>query len=269
MRNKNQRLSSKELVLIRTLTNEGRSLNYLSKLIGVGKPTIYYQVRKFKPRIRKDFLINLNDFQIGELIGAFAGDGTYFHKEYNPKIGGDSHYKIRYCLSSLTDIPYSKYLLKLLRKLGLNPYIIKKKNGNGIELTINSKSLIEFIQKFLIWDKDKTFSIRLRESIENYSDEFLRGFARGLMDTDGFLNPGNAVCACISERLIDNLASIFTRFDMEITRTSLKRGGNRRELFFVRVKRKSLNRYAEIISFSNEDKHNEMLSILGKDLKER
>ncbi len=264
VRYKNQRLSSQDLLLIRKLTDEGKSLNYLSGLIGAGKPTIYYQVRKFKPRIKKDFIVNLNDFQIGELIGAFAGDGNYYHRKYDYKINKSSHYKIRYRLSSLTDIHYANYLIRLLKKLGLNPYIIKKKNGNCIELTVNSKSYIEFIQKFLIWEKDKTYSIRLKENLESYSNDFLRGFARGLMDTDGFLNPANSVCVCISERLIDNLSDIFIKFDMEITRTSVKRGENRRELFFVRVKRKSLEKYEESIGFSNEYKKKALIRILGK-----
>ena len=264
MRVKNQRLSQEELILIRRLTNEGKSLNYLSNLIGVGKPTIYYQVRKFKPRIKKDFVVNLNDFQIGELIGAFAGDGTYYHSKSDRR----SHHKIRYCLSSLTDIPYAKHLMQLLKGMGLNPYIIKKKDGNSIELTINSKSFIEFIKEYLKWDNDKTFSVRLRPLIDSYSDEFLKGFARGLMDTDGFLNPGNAVCACISKELIDNLDSIFRRFGMEVTRKSLKRGGNRRELFFVRVRRKSLLQYSRVIGFSNTYKKKRLMRLLGKDLKE-
>ena len=254
MRNKNERLSSEDLLTIRQLTNEGKSLNYLSKLMNLGKPTIYYQVRKFKPRIKKDFIVNLKDFQIGELMGAFAGDGNYYHD----KVG---KHRIRYFLTFSKERDYANYLTNLLRQLNLNPHIIERDNSVLI-VTINSKEYIEFIRTYLTWEEDKTFTIRLKKDISAYSDEFLRGFARGLMDTDGFMNASNAACACISERLIDNLSDIFSKHNLEITRSTLVRGGNTRPLHFVRVRRNSLDNYSKYIGFSNSSKIESLKKIL-------
>lgn len=118
MRIKNQRLTKDEILTIKKLTYEGKSLNYLSKLLDLDKTTIYYQVRKFKPRIKKDFVVNLNDFQIGELIGAFAGDGNYSHKEYDKNFPKrSSHHKIRYSLTFSKEKEYADYLKRLLENV--------------------------------------------------------------------------------------------------------------------------------------------------------
>ncbi|MEK6910331.1 MAG: hypothetical protein AABW82_01005 [Nanoarchaeota archaeon] len=263
MRIKNERLSSDDLQLIRRLTDEGKSLNYLSKLMNLGKPTIYYQVRKFKPRIKKDFIVNLNDFQIGELIGAFAGDGNYYHNSYDPKFPKKTNqHRVRYFLTYAKEADYAEYLKNLLIKLNLNPCIME--NKSVFIVNISSKEYIEFIKSYLIWEKGKTFSIRLRKEISEYSDDFLRGFARGLMDTDGFMNTANAACACISEKLMNNLADIFIKNNLEITRRVLARGGNTRPLHFVRVRSISLYNYKELIGFSGSGKMNYLNKILEK-----
>ncbi|NCO11018.1 hypothetical protein CO038_04220 [Candidatus Pacearchaeota archaeon CG_4_9_14_0_2_um_filter_39_13] len=264
---KNRRFSTEEILLIKRLTDEGKSLNYLSRLFSVGKSTLYYQIRKFKPRIKKEFLVRLSDFHIGELIGAFAGDGNYSHQRYDRRFPSrPTHHRIRYFLTFSKEREYAEYLKNLLAKLNLNPYIMNR-NESVLILTVNSKEYIDFIKTYLTWDKDKTFSIRLKKNISEYSDNFLRGFARGLMDTDGFLNPGNAVCACISKELINNLSEIFTSFDLNIKRRVLIRKGNSRPLYFVRVRRKSLERYGDVIGFSNKAKAQSLDNIINGDRK--
>ncbi len=267
MRLKHQRLSSEELLLIRKLTDEGKSLNYLSNLIKVGKPTIYYQVRKFKPRIKKDFIVNLTDFQIGELIGAFAGDGNYSHKGYDRNYPRKSiQHRIRYFLTFSKEREYANYLKGLLANLNLNPYIVER-DKSVLIVTVGSKEFINFIKEYLVWESDKTYTIRLKKRISEYSDDFLCGFARGLMDTDGFLNSGNVACACISKELINNLSDIFTKFNMEITRTMSDRGGNTRRLHFVRVRSKSLIEYSKFVGFSNAHKINSLTKLLERKIR--
>lgn len=255
-RNKYARLNSEEKENIKKMTLEGKSLRDIVRETGFGITTIYYQVRKFKPKQQKDFIVNLQDKEIGELIGAFAGDGNYHYEKYN--------YRVRYCLSLITDKDYANYLRDLLRKFNLNPYIITRKKDNSINLTIKSKAYINFIQKFLIWEKDKTFTIRLKNELNEYSEEFLQGFARGLMDTDGFLNEGNAACGCISQQLMNNLADIFKKFDIDFSRTSRKPYGNNRELFLVRALRTGLKNYSNSVGFSNNYKREKLYKILNK-----
>jgi hypothetical protein len=264
-RNLHQRLSKEDILSIKKLTDDGKSLRYISKTLSLGITTVYYQVRKFKPRRKKDFVVNLPEEKIGELIGAFAGDGSYYYSLNDGKdIKKGGQYKIRYHLSLKSDKPYAEYLKRLLAKLNLNPHLFVREDNNTIDVAVSSLSYINFIKKYLKWDKDKTFSVRLKNNLNNYSDNFLTGFARGLMDTDGFLNPGNVVCACISKDLIDNLSGILKKFDLIITRRVLERGGNRRPLYFVRVRRESLDKYNKLIGFSNNYKNKKIKEVLKK-----
>ena len=263
MRLKNQRFSSEELLLIRKLTDEGKSLNYLSQLMKVGKPTVCYQVRKFKPRIKKEFTVNLDDFQIGELIGAFAGDGSYSHRKYDNKFPQkSSHYKINYFLTLSKEVGYASYLRDLLVSLNLNPFFSYSSKG-GISIGVNSKEYFEFIINFLIWDDNKTLTVRPRKDLQ-YTDQFLKGFARGLMDTDGFVEISNVSCACISQELIHNLTEIFDKYSLKYKLTRKEREG-RHTLFLVRVYRESLEKYKELIGFSNLHKLNSLNKILIKE----
>lgn len=265
MRLKNQRFSSEELFLIRKLTDDGKSLAHLSQLLCVGKPTIYYQVRKFKPRIKKDFIVNLEEFQIGELIGAFAGDGSYVCCLNDKKdMNRGRQHRIRYHISLRDEYPYAEYLASMLKQINLNPHLFNSEKRGVVDVQVSSVEFISFIKEYLIWERDKTLTVRLRRNILEYSDIFLRGFARGLMDTDGFLNTSNASCACISLELINNLSDIFKKFNLEITRTVSIRGGNTRPLHFVRVRRKSLDDFNKFIGFSNSHKKMRLNQILAK-----
>lgn len=262
-RKKNQRLSPKEISLIRSLTFDGKSLNYLSRLLGVDKTTIYYQVRKFKPRIKKEFNpTGLTDYQIGELMGAFAGDGNYYHQSYNRDFPKRSNqHKIRYFLTFSREKEYADYLFSLLKGLNLNPHTYSV-DESVLVVFVNSKDYIEFIKKYLIWESDKTFTIRLKNPINSYPDSFLKGFARGLMDTDGFLNTSNAACACISSSLMDNLSEIFTKFKIDHSKTLTKRYGNQRDIVYVRAFRSTLNRFNDEIGFSSPHKQMTINNIL-------
>jgi len=244
-RKKHQRLSKEEKENIRKMTLDGKSLNQIVSLTGLGKTTVYYNVKDLKPRQWRELIINLPEEKIGELMGAFAGDGSYYH----PK-NGSSH-KIRFSLSISKDMAYAKYLIDLLKKLNLNPFLYKKEKENGLDIIVNSKKFINFIFLFLEWKGKRTYSIMLKHELKEYSNEFLRGFVRGLMDTDGYVERSNVSCGVVSEGLIKNLTQIFDKFNIKYKFSIKKREPLRRNLFLVRVYRDSLNKYYLFFGFSN------------------
>jgi hypothetical protein len=81
-------------------------------------------------------------------MGAFAGDGSYYHLGYGN--GGGSHH-VRFSLSISRDMQYAEYLIDLLKRLNLNPFLFKKEKENAMDVAVNSQDFIEFIKKFLIW----------------------------------------------------------------------------------------------------------------------
>ncbi len=261
-RRKHQRLSKADRLLIKDLTKKGRSLRHISKIIKVGITTIYYHVRKFKPKQRKEFIVPLSDEKIGELIGAFAGDGSYYYS-INDKnnLGKGGQHRIRYHLSLLDDMQYKSYLRELLIKLNLNPHIIIRKDYNSIDIAVSSLSYLNFIKTFLFWKGKKTYSVRLKRKVNTYSLGFLSGFARGLMDTDGYVEISNVSCACTSKELIKNLAKIFDIYGLKY-KISLKKRLNRKDLYLIRVYRNSLEDYNSFIGFSNKYKQDDLNSLL-------
>jgi hypothetical protein len=264
---RNARLSLDTIKLIRDLTNSGKSLRHISKEIGINITTIYYQVRKFKPKIKKEFVANLSDFQIGELIGAFAGDGSYYHVKCVSPLWSSSQHKIRYHLSLKSDKQYANHLFILLKRCSLNPFKITRKECSRLDILINSKELIIFIKKFLIWEGKKTYSVRLTKRLNSYSIEFLKGFARGLMDTDGYVEISNASFACASEKLIKDLTLILDSLGIKYKLSKKVREG-RHDLFLVRIYRESLQNYLDLIGFSNKYKLKALENIINKNRKD-
>tara|TARA_Y100000034_G_C6806195_1_gene362002 strand:- start:353 stop:1033 length:681 start_codon:yes stop_codon:yes gene_type:complete len=220
-------------------------------------------VRKFKPKQKKDFVCNLSDFQIGELIGSFAGDGNFYYSSH----GRSGHYRIRYYLSYKDDMDYSKYLSHLLEMMNLrtNTFFKKYKGKlSVIELVVRSKDFYKFIRKYLIWEGKKTYSVRLKSYINGYSDDFLRGFVRGLMDTDGFVEISGVAFGVVSRDLVLNFEAILSKFNIG-SKLSIKPGkGNCKDCYLCRIPRRYLELYNEIFGFSNLRKINSLMKILSK-----
>lgn len=257
-RKKFERITTNQKEILKKLALEGKSLNEINKETGMPKTTIYYHVKKYKPRQWRSIIVRLSDNEIGELMGAFAGDGSYCLSMH----GRSYHHKIRYSLSLLKDYKYALHLIRLLKKLNLNPHLCKKEKGNGLEVLVHSKPYLNFIREFLEWSGKKTYSVHLKKDVSKSNSDFLRGFARGLMDTDGFVEISNVSCGCTSKMLIKNLTEIFDKFEIRYKLTKRKREPNRRDLFLVRVYRDSLERYKDLIGFSNEYKSIALKKIL-------
>lgn len=264
-RNKFQRLNQEERENIRKMTLDGKSLNKITKLTGLGKTTIYYNVKDLKPRQWRKLIVSLPDKKIGELMGAFAGDGSYYHAGY---LKGNCHHNIRYSLCISRDMEYAMYLMDLLKKLNLNPFLYKKLKENAMDISLNSKEYISFIHEFLEWDDVRSHSIRLKFSVKNYNPDFIKGFARGLMDTDGFVEVSNVSCGSTSERLIKNLAEIFDKFRLRYKISVKIREPLRKNLFLIRVYRDSLEDYKKMIGFSNPYKLQKLNKILNNGVAE-
>lgn len=248
MKNKYQRLSKKEKETIKKMTLDGKSLNQIVNLTGFGKTTIYYNIKDLKPRQWRKLIINLPEEKIGEIIGAFAGDGSYYYSKN--KNGGGKHV-IRYSLSISRDMQYVEYLINLLKKLNLNPFLYKKEKENALDIAVNSKELIDFIHTFLCWEDKRTYSIRLIKELDKYNEDFLKGFVRGLMDTDGYVEVSNVSCGVVSKGLIKNLAQILDKFNLKYKLSTKIREPLRRNLFLIRIYRNSLDKYYNLIGFSN------------------
>ncbi|MBD3155615.1 MAG: hypothetical protein GF368_03080 [Candidatus Aenigmarchaeota archaeon] len=118
------------------------------------------------------YLDKLSDKELGYLLGFFLGDGyLYYYKS--------GHYVVEFYLNSKKDIKIKSYIVLLMRKIGLKPFLIKDRRFNSIRIKVNSKKLFKFIRKEMNLIKNY-----------NYTLNQLIGFVSGFIDADGYVENG-------------------------------------------------------------------------------
>lgn len=227
---------------------EGFSLKHISKVTGLNKTTIYYHTLKQFGRKYRLIIVSDNKENVGEFIGVFAGDG-YFNKD---KTG---HYKTSITISIKTS-EYIKHLeLIFINLFSKSPLIIKRSKYNAVDLRYDSKEIYKLIRKYLFWEGKKHSSVRLL-TIE-HEKEFLIGFLRGCLDTDGHVqkNYKRMYFSTTSISLANQISSILINFGFEnrILITRDKRP-NKKVLYNVRLLGNEAIRLIKMIKPGNPSK---------------
>lgn len=174
-----RRLTSEEKNKIKLLVKEGVSLNKISKVMHLSKTTVYYHFRRLKgmtikrPRIHFD-----SKRELGEVIGLFAGDGSL---HFEPKNYG---YLIRVHFG-IDNVGYLNHVKSLYEK-NFGKIFNAKSDGKGnLIIETKSKDIFLFFHDFLNFkNQEKALTVSLKNKYENHN-EFLIGFLKGLLDTDG------------------------------------------------------------------------------------
>lgn len=124
---------------------------------------------------RKYVILPEHSNDLAEFFGIMIGDGG---------INNDWQFKIT--LNSVSDIKYSKYIMKLIEKLfHSKPKFFKKKIGNAIDVYLNSVTVVDFlVDNGLVRGNKLKQGLRIpRWIFENR--EFSIKCVRCLFDTDG------------------------------------------------------------------------------------
>lgn len=159
---------------------DGKSLSQIIKFTKIGKTTIYYYMRKIKGRKYSLIKLNLEDKEIiGEAIGIFAGDGYYAYD----KKRWDRRIKIFFNKNENNVI---KYYQKSFEKLaGKAPSIIVSGPINIMQM--HSGEFCDFILSYVKFGQRKVATIELKDKKLLKEKSFVRGFLRGLIDSDGYV----------------------------------------------------------------------------------
>lgn len=194
-----KRFSNAEKRLIIKLLKKEKSLSFIAKEFNVGKNTIFYYRKKLLGLKIKKVIINLsNERLVGEFIGIFAGDG-YFQKDvrsYSYKIKIFFNKNEKNLVDYYYDVIYSIFG-KFPRKYFSN---------SMITLELSSKQVIEFIKNYLRWDGKKSKTVFLVNPPESYSKNFIIGFIKGLIDSDGYVRKDRPEIyfGTVSQKLFQN-----------------------------------------------------------------
>ncbi|MEK6910918.1 MAG: LAGLIDADG family homing endonuclease [Nanoarchaeota archaeon] len=162
------------------LIKSGRSLNQIIKETGMGKTTIYYYIKKIRGRKYKSIKLNLsNDELIGEIIGLFAGDGYYLNNENR------YDYRIKIFFNSKENKLIEYYRNSFYKLTGKFPGVVRSRSVKIMQMS--GKILCNFVLGYLSFSNRKTATVALKDKSYYKNKEFMRGFLRGLVDSDGYV----------------------------------------------------------------------------------
>ncbi len=236
-----KKILPKELVRLKSLVEEGKSLNQISQILARGKTTIYYHFKKIKGRTFEPINIVLNnDELIGEFLGLFAGDGSLFKTT-------NYHYRTYLHFNSTEEIFVHDLIENVLVKLfGKEPMVFTRKNA--INLCYYSKNIHKFIREYLEWDPDrpKTYSVRLKN--KDHSVDFIKGFIRGSLDSDGYLSSNRISFATVSTGLKDNIVDFLIKLEIiPSVRLYKEKRSNRVDIYHISILKKDHEKFLRII----------------------
>jgi hypothetical protein len=204
-----KRLSESQKSSLNKLIHENKSMRQISRELKLSHTTVYYHTRKARGLQFKhpDFSV-LKSAEIGELMGAFAGDGSYYLSKYGR---GGNHFVKFYFESS--DLLYINRIHGLLKKCGLNVFFCRVGKKRCTCLSVSSVDLISFIKIYLDWSGKKTYSVHLKGA--PYQDhDFARGFLIGAMNTDGYITEKVLSFSSTSEGFARDVSNVLKKLEI-------------------------------------------------------
>lgn len=230
------------------LIQKGESIPKISKQLNVAKSTIYYHYKKIKGRKFSLTRIPKDDKVLGEFVGAFAGDGSFFHGK---KTG---HYTIKFHLHGKDDHEYYLYLERLIKNNFNKKLRVYRPKKNQLELSLYSKEIFKMLNYFLILE-GKTKNVCLKGNIDDYSDDFLKYFLRGLFDTDGGVNKYRIMLKTISKNLMEQASRILFKFLIphKLIKITDPRP-NCQDCYQITIRKSYIKRFSDEIGLSNPRK---------------
>ncbi len=142
---------------------------------------------------------NVKDKERGYLLGLFVGDG---YMNYNKK---DRHYRVEFHLNSLRDREIANKLCGILKKLGLNHFIFKDKRFNSVRIRVNSKPMMNFIEKSV----SALYSKKL-------STNYKLGFLSGFIDAEGYVNNGEILLTQKEKKTLQLVKNICHSMNIQV-----------------------------------------------------
>ncbi len=233
-------MTKKEKEKLFRLIKQGKSLNEICKEMRLKKTTAYYYVRKIRGRKIKPVVIDTSDEEkIGEFIGVFAGDGSYFYDK--------KRFKHVICISfNRKERFIAEYYANVIEKIAKKPYIYYRKNV--VVVRVVSKEIISFIKNFLEWNGKKAHTVSLKKNVNKLSTKFLIGFLRGLIDSDGYVRKGRKEIyfGSVSEKLIHNFTKILDLFHFKYKVYKQTKGINK-HFYKVRIANEEVDKFCRLV----------------------
>ncbi len=178
--------------------------------------------------------------ETGEICGIFAGDGSLDKRKPFVRI-----------YLSLDEKDYAYYIARLLAKLIGRPIKIRRDKKNVFIVYVLSEELVNLIKKHLTWNDNKGRTIRLRNL--KHKAPFIKGFLKGLLDTDGCTNQGSVEFSTVSKKLVYQISQSLKSlgFEFKICSWEYQWRNERRPAYKVFLKTVESKRLVESLKPNN------------------
>ena len=172
-------------------------------------------------RERRIVVTALSKKELGYIFGVFCGDGYLYHDKKQ------RHYNVEFYLNSERDKDIEKYLIFLLKRLGLKPALFKDKRFKCMRIRCRCKDFFNLLKKF----ERKMLSEK----------EFVIGFISGLIDADGGIssksymrisNTNKKLIKC----MINILKKLGVRYNIKTVRYEKKKWSDLYRIYISREK---------------------------------
>ncbi len=173
-------ISNAEIDLIQTLFQRYGSLRKVAVLCNRSPATIKKYVSDKALIVRKNIVstVSHNEILKGLYIGLWMGDGTQYYNQA---------YEIKIC-SNKRQRELNSFIQRIILDLfGKKTNLIEDKNTNRAYIKFRSKFIFEWIENYVSYSSNKTKTIRLLGSHQNYDPLFRDGLLLGLCLSDGYL----------------------------------------------------------------------------------
>ena len=140
------RLSDKQIERIKRLSLRNKSIRSIARELDLNVTTVLSYKKNSRLKEKKmDFRV-WNPLEIGEMIGAFAGDGSYYYS----RAGRSGNHICRYHFN-VEEEEYVNELCSLLERSGLNVFKYKVRGRNNIDIKMNSKEIDILHTVIMLW----------------------------------------------------------------------------------------------------------------------
>ena len=196
--------------------------------------------------------------QLGEFLGFFAGDGSFYH---SPK----GHYRITFFLSEKEPLIIERIVFLSKQLFEKGPYLWHRKTSHMYIARLFSKDVYLLLKEFLYWEKDKTNTIRLQPN-HIHDKKLMKGFIRGLINTEGYVyvKKYRVSFGSVSKSLISQCAEILKSLGVEFITYTVKPRMNHKAFHTIEIEgKRKLRVFEDKVSLINSDKGIKIKQILS------
>lgn len=93
---------------------------------------------------------------------------------------------------------------------------MQRDKENGLTLKFYSKDIAKWIHEYLKLIPTKTYHVKLKKELKELSEDFLKYFVRGIIDTDGHHKKDGRIVLClVSKEMVEQVSVILKELKIE------------------------------------------------------